>query len=155
MNNTVRLWDTSYINQTTQTKDQDNADAVVLTVSPNRAASLVGSGPLGAPLQPTFGNTDFRLYNIDVANRAVGSIDRFIAPALTIVSDCKWRGRYRVHRSICGIICGVRQRLILQLPLCKLPRYPICGSKWECSLLSRRGQGLHRLCMCGIKSPKR
>lgn len=49
---------------------QDNADAVVLTVSPNRNASLVGSGPLGAPLQPIFGNTDFRLYNVDVANRA-------------------------------------------------------------------------------------
>ena len=49
---------------------QDNADAVVLTVSPNRAASLIGVGPAGAPLQPEFGNVDFRLYNIDVANRA-------------------------------------------------------------------------------------
>jgi hypothetical protein len=49
---------------------QDNADAVVLTVSPNRAASLIGIGPAGAPLQPEFGCTDFRLYNVDVANRA-------------------------------------------------------------------------------------
>lgn len=71
--NTVYLWNSSYINQTTQTASQDNADAVVLTVSPNRAASLVGSGPLGAPLQPDFGCVDFRLYNVGVANRAVSA----------------------------------------------------------------------------------
>ncbi|KAJ9103773.1 hypothetical protein QFC21_002235 [Naganishia friedmannii] len=68
--NQVKLWSSSYINQTTQTASQDNADAVTLTVSPNRAASLVGAGPAGAPLQPEFGNVDFRVYNIDVANRA-------------------------------------------------------------------------------------
>ena len=71
--NTVHLWNSSYINQTAQTVTQDNADAVVLTVSPNRAASLVGSGPTGAPLQDEFGNVDFKMYNIDVANRAVSS----------------------------------------------------------------------------------
>ncbi|GHJ83824.1 hypothetical protein NliqN6_0226 [Naganishia liquefaciens] len=68
--NLVKLWYSSFINQTTQTSSQDNADAVVLTVSPNRAASLIGVGPAGAPLQPEFGNVDFRLYNVDVANRA-------------------------------------------------------------------------------------
>ncbi|WRT68267.1 uncharacterized protein IL334_005243 [Kwoniella shivajii] len=68
--NTVHLFNSSFINQTSQTASQDNADAVVLTISPSRNASLVGSGPLGAPLQPLFGNSDFRLYNIDVANRA-------------------------------------------------------------------------------------
>ncbi|KZP27716.1 carbohydrate esterase family 8 protein [Athelia psychrophila] len=68
--NTVYLWNSSYINQTTMTASQDNADAVVLTISPNRDASLVGSGPTGAPLQSQFGNTDFKMYNIDVANRA-------------------------------------------------------------------------------------
>lgn len=71
--NLVHVWNSSYINQTTQTSSQDNADAVVLTVSPNRAASLVGSGPLGAPLQPEFGCSDFKMYNIDVANRAVSA----------------------------------------------------------------------------------
>ncbi|KAF7970318.1 hypothetical protein HWV62_24392 [Athelia sp. TMB] len=68
--NTVHLWNSSYINQTAQTATQDNADAVVLTISPNRAASLVGSGPTGAPMQSEFGNVDFKMYNIDVANRA-------------------------------------------------------------------------------------
>jgi hypothetical protein len=70
--NLVKLWSSSYINQTTQIPSpvQDNADAVVLTISPNRAASLIGIGPAGAPLQPELGCTDFRLYNVDVANRA-------------------------------------------------------------------------------------
>nr|XP_019011322.1 uncharacterized protein I206_03420 [Kwoniella pini CBS 10737]OCF50103.1 hypothetical protein I206_03420 [Kwoniella pini CBS 10737] len=71
--NTVHLFNSSYINQTTQNAFQDNADAVVLTISPSRNASLVGSGPTGAPLQPLFGNIDFRLYNIDIANRAVNT----------------------------------------------------------------------------------
>ncbi|PWN47469.1 pectin lyase-like protein [Violaceomyces palustris] len=68
--NQVHVWNSSYINQATQVAGQDNADASVLTVSPNRAASLVGSGPSGAPLQPEFGCVDFRTYNIDFANRA-------------------------------------------------------------------------------------
>lgn len=49
---------------------QDNADAVTLTISPNRKASLIGVGPAGAPLQPEFGNRDAKFYNLDVANRA-------------------------------------------------------------------------------------
>ena len=49
----------------------DNAETVVFTVAPNRAAALIGSGPKGAPLQPVFGNEDFRAYNLDIQNRAV------------------------------------------------------------------------------------
>ncbi|KAL7408821.1 carbohydrate esterase family 8 protein [Mrakia frigida] len=69
-NNLVQIWNSSFVNQTTQTTAQDNADASVLTISPNRNASLVGSGPTGAPFQPEFGSIDFKAYNIDVANRA-------------------------------------------------------------------------------------
>ncbi|KAG7531051.1 hypothetical protein FFLO_04606 [Filobasidium floriforme] len=68
--NQVYVWNSSFINQTTQTVGEDNADAMVLTVSPNRNASLIGAGPAGAPLQPEFGNIDFRVYNVDFANRA-------------------------------------------------------------------------------------
>lgn len=78
--NQVNLWNSSYINQTSQTAGQDNADAVVLTVSPNRAASLVGSGPLGAPLQSQFGNVDFKAYNLNVANRAVSEPSQECVP---------------------------------------------------------------------------
>ncbi|KAH8088261.1 pectin lyase fold/virulence factor [Filobasidium floriforme] len=69
-NNQVHVWNSSFINQTTQAVGEDNADAMVLTVSPNRNASLIGAGPAGAPLQPEFGNIDFRVYNLDFANRA-------------------------------------------------------------------------------------
>ncbi|KAI5453717.1 hypothetical protein NCC49_005533 [Naganishia albida] len=68
--NQVKLWSSSFINQSTQTTSQDNADAVTLTISPNRKASLIGVGPAGAPLQPEFGNRDAKFYNLDVANRA-------------------------------------------------------------------------------------
>jgi len=50
---------------------QDDATSAVLTVSPSVAGSLIGAGPTGAPLQPLFGNTDFKAYNIDFQNRAV------------------------------------------------------------------------------------
>lgn len=72
-NNQVHVWNSSFINQTTQAVGEDNADAMVLTVSPNRNASLIGAGPAGAPLQPEFGNVDFRVYNVDFANRAVST----------------------------------------------------------------------------------
>jgi hypothetical protein len=52
----------------------DDADTPVLTVAPNRAGALIGSGPTGAPLQPEFGNIDFRAYNIDFENRAVSNL---------------------------------------------------------------------------------
>nr|XP_018261327.1 uncharacterized protein I303_05764 [Kwoniella dejecticola CBS 10117]OBR83485.1 hypothetical protein I303_05764 [Kwoniella dejecticola CBS 10117] len=82
--NTVFLFNSSYINQTSQTASQDNADAVVLTVSPSRNASLVGAGPTGAPLQPLFGNSDFRMYNVDIANRAYTAGDTGPSAALFV-----------------------------------------------------------------------
>ncbi|RSH90517.1 hypothetical protein EHS25_001122 [Saitozyma podzolica] len=51
--NLVHVWNSSYINQTTQLPTQHNADACVLTI-----------GPYGP------GSSDFKMYNIDVANRA-------------------------------------------------------------------------------------
>ncbi|KAL7424629.1 hypothetical protein Q5752_000313 [Cryptotrichosporon argae] len=81
VHNTVSLWNSSYINQTTQTAAQDNADAVVLTVSPSRNASRAASGTLGPAVLPAsagypFGSVDFKMYNVDVANRAtVGGVE--------------------------------------------------------------------------------
>jgi hypothetical protein len=48
----------------------DNAFTSVLTVAPNLAASLTGSGPTGYPVpaDTPFGNIDFRAYNIDFRN---------------------------------------------------------------------------------------
>lgn len=48
----------------------DNAYTSVLTVSPTLEASLTGSGPTGWPVPEStpFGNTDFRVYNIDFRN---------------------------------------------------------------------------------------
>lgn len=62
----------------------DDAQSAVLTVSPSFNASLIGAGPTGAPLQPLFGNTDFKAYNIDFQNRAV-----HFRPEYTVQSaDC-------------------------------------------------------------------
>lgn len=49
----------------------DDATSAVLLVAPSFNASLIGAGPTGAPLQPLFGNVDFKAYNIDFENRAV------------------------------------------------------------------------------------
>ncbi|OJT02189.1 hypothetical protein TRAPUB_7304 [Trametes pubescens] len=48
----------------------DDAQSAVLLVAPSFNASLIGAGPTGAPLQPLFGNVDFKAYNIDFENRA-------------------------------------------------------------------------------------
>jgi len=48
----------------------DDAQSAVLTVAPSFSAALIGAGPTGAPLQPLFGNIDFKAYNIDFQNRA-------------------------------------------------------------------------------------
>lgn len=50
----------------------DNAYTSVLTVAPNLNASLTGSGPTGFPVpaDTPFGNTDFRVYNINFRNIA-------------------------------------------------------------------------------------
>jgi hypothetical protein len=49
----------------------DDDQTAVLLVTPSPAASAIGSGPTGAPLQSLFGNVDFKVYNIDFENRAV------------------------------------------------------------------------------------
>jgi hypothetical protein len=49
----------------------DDAASAVLTVAPNGAAALIGAGPTGAPPQGAFGNVDFKMYNVDIQNRAV------------------------------------------------------------------------------------
>jgi len=48
----------------------DDAQSSVLLVAPSFNASLIGAGTNGAPLQPLFGNVDFKAYNIDFENRA-------------------------------------------------------------------------------------
>jgi len=52
---------------------EDDALSSVLLVAPSLNASLIGSGPTGAPLQPLFGDVDFKAYNIDFENRAVST----------------------------------------------------------------------------------
>jgi hypothetical protein len=49
----------------------DDAQSAVLIVAPSFNASLIGGGPTGASLQPLFGTTDFKAYNIDFENQAV------------------------------------------------------------------------------------
>ncbi|KAK0211229.1 pectin lyase-like protein [Desarmillaria ectypa] len=63
--NLVQVWNNKFVHT-----GMDDADSAVLTVAPSYKAALIGSGPTGAPLQPLFGNTDFRAYNIDFQNRA-------------------------------------------------------------------------------------
>lgn len=48
----------------------DNALFSVLVVAPTLNASLVGSGPTGfdVPADTPFGNTNFRVYNVDFVN---------------------------------------------------------------------------------------
>ncbi|KAJ9121106.1 hypothetical protein QFC24_005087 [Naganishia onofrii] len=67
--NMVNVWNSSFINQTTQTASQHNSDAVVLTVAPGKAGVLAGAG-IANSSTPAFGCSDFRAYNIDFANRA-------------------------------------------------------------------------------------
>ncbi|KAL0576322.1 hypothetical protein V5O48_005671 [Marasmius crinis-equi] len=67
--NLVQIFDTRFTSP-----GMDDATSSVLTVAPNGAGALIGAGPTGAPLQPDFGNIDFRAYNIDFWNRAVSYI---------------------------------------------------------------------------------
>jgi hypothetical protein len=67
--NLVKIWN----NQFVQT-GFDDATSAVLLVAPSFNASLIGAGPTGAPLQPLFGNVDFKAYNIDFENRAVSFV---------------------------------------------------------------------------------
>ncbi|KAJ7863449.1 pectin lyase-like protein [Mycena olivaceomarginata] len=63
--NLVQVFQTNFV-----VPGEDDAASAVLTVAPNGAGGLIGAGPTGAPLQPVFGNTDFKAYNIDFQNRA-------------------------------------------------------------------------------------
>jgi hypothetical protein len=92
--NLVTIFNTTFINQTTQIASiQDNADSAVLTVAPNKYAAWTGAGYYGGTPVPIpdvhnfcchpplillilglqeFGCTDFKAYNINFENRAVG-----------------------------------------------------------------------------------
>lgn len=61
----------------------DNAYTSTLTIAPDLAADLTGSGTTGyaVPANQTFGNTDFRLYNVDVINDFLPYSD---GPSLTV-----------------------------------------------------------------------
>ncbi|KAG7088759.1 hypothetical protein E1B28_012725 [Marasmius oreades] len=63
--NLVQIFDTRFVQS-----GLDDASSAVLTVAPNGAGALIGAGPTGAPLQPKFGNVNFKAYNIDFQNRA-------------------------------------------------------------------------------------
>ncbi|TDL16220.1 pectin lyase-like protein [Rickenella mellea] len=63
--NLVKIWNNLFVQS-----GMDDAQSAVLLVAPSFNASLIGAGPTGAPLQPLFGNTDFKAYNIDFQNRA-------------------------------------------------------------------------------------
>ncbi|KAF9483363.1 pectin lyase-like protein [Pholiota conissans] len=63
--NLVKIWNNQFVHT-----GMDDATSAVLLVAPSFNASLIGAGPTGAPLQPLFGNTDFKAYNIDFENRA-------------------------------------------------------------------------------------
>lgn len=63
----VHIWDNKYIGQR---PGMDDADTATLLVAPNYNGSLIGAGTTGAPLQPEFGNVDFKAYNLAIENRA-------------------------------------------------------------------------------------
>lgn len=66
----------------------DDAQSAVLLVAPSFNASLIGAGPTGAPLQPLFGNIDFKAYNIDFQNRAVSNNIRVAPLSLSPKRSC-------------------------------------------------------------------
>ncbi|KAI0785138.1 hypothetical protein C8Q75DRAFT_776116 [Abortiporus biennis] len=68
--NLVQIWDNQFVKT-----GMDDAQSAVLLVAPSFNASLIGAGPTGAPLQPLFGNTDFKAYNIDFQNRATRDME--------------------------------------------------------------------------------
>ncbi|KAL5524410.1 hypothetical protein ACEPAF_9550 [Sanghuangporus sanghuang] len=63
--NLVTIWNNIFVQE-----GMDDAQSSVLLVAPSFNASLIGAGPTGAPLQPLFGITDFKAYNINFENRA-------------------------------------------------------------------------------------
>lgn len=65
----MQVWDDKFVQN-----GIDDAQSAVLLVAPSFSASLIGAGPTGAPLQPLFGTSDFKAYNIDFQNRAVSNL---------------------------------------------------------------------------------
>ncbi|KAH7913950.1 carbohydrate esterase family 8 protein [Hygrophoropsis aurantiaca] len=63
--NLVQIWNNKYV-----LTGMDDAQSAVLTVAPSFSGALIGAGTNGAPLQPLFGNTDFKAYNLDFENLA-------------------------------------------------------------------------------------
>ncbi|KZT58055.1 carbohydrate esterase family 8 protein [Calocera cornea HHB12733] len=64
----VTIWDDQFV--TEPPPAQDDAQTAVLIVAPTFNASLIGMGTVGFPLQPEFGNVDFKAYHIDFSNLA-------------------------------------------------------------------------------------
>ena len=62
----MTIWNNQFVRA-----GMDDAQSAVITIAPNFNASFIGAGPTGAPLQPEFGSTDFKAYNINFENRAV------------------------------------------------------------------------------------
>ncbi|KAF8606873.1 pectin lyase-like protein [Ceratobasidium sp. AG-I] len=82
--NLVTVYNTTFMNQTTQTSSQDNADTQVLTVAPNKWSTWTGKGFYGDTPEPVpneWGCTDFRAYNINFENRAA---TQAVGPALAV-----------------------------------------------------------------------
>ena len=78
----------------------DDAQSAVLTVSPSFNASLIGAGPTGAPLQPLFGNTDFKAYNIDFQNRAVSTVHDSDRPIDRRIADKVLEANFSISQAL-------------------------------------------------------
>ncbi len=104
----------------------DDADSAVLTVAPSYEAALIGSGPTGAPLQPLFGNTDFRAYNIDFQNRAVCPVPSLRCFCLT----CRHLGEL-CHFASAGDRYFLCKCLFLWMLLRQLSGYVVHRQKWK------------------------
>ncbi|KAG8701654.1 hypothetical protein FRC09_005213 [Ceratobasidium sp. 395] len=82
--NLVAVYNTTFMNQTTQTASQDNADTQVLTVAPNKYSVWTGKefyGDTPEPVPNEWGCTDFKAYNINFENRAA---NKSVGPALAV-----------------------------------------------------------------------
>ncbi|QRV93183.1 pectinesterase [Ceratobasidium sp. AG-Ba] len=91
--NTVEIWNDVYVH----TGGQDDAVTPALVVAPSFNASLIGSGPTGAPLQPLFGSVDFKAYNLNVSNLAANySIGQALATDISYANasfyGCNFKG---------------------------------------------------------------
>ena len=119
--NLVHIWNDLYVKT-----GMDDADSAVLLVAPSYNASLIGAGTNGAPLQPLFGNIDFKAYNIDFENRAVCD-SRTCCPY--VVANASIRvGKLR-YQSSPGDRHLIRQCVVLWLRVRELSRYVVYWSQ--------------------------